>query len=115
MKDVVQLHRDLFIPLEMRLYDDELWAQALGHLNGLCGMHAKASGLIAGSRYYTTFSIVTNSYGFALQFRIVALLHSGKELVHVHMNNLHHAAKVRNKREIWKQMKVLDTKKSGEP
>ena len=39
----------LFVSLEMRLYDDELWTQAFGHLNGLGRVHAKTTSLIAGS------------------------------------------------------------------
>ena len=52
-------------------------------------MHAKTACLVASCRHDTTFSIVANRYWLAFQLWIVALLNSGKELVHIYMNNLH--------------------------
>ena len=50
-------------------------------------MHGEPPGLISGRRHYATFGIVSNRNRLALQFQIVSLLHSGKELVN--MDDLH--------------------------
>ena len=89
VKDFVQLRRHLLIPLEMWLYDDELRTETFGHLYGLCRMDTKTTCLIAGRRHYATLCVVSDSYRFAFQFWIVTLFYSCKELIHVHMNNLH--------------------------
>ena len=73
----------------MRLHDDELRTQPLGHLNGLRRMHAKPSCLVAGRRYHTSFGIVSHRYRLATKFRIFSLLYSREKLIHVHMDDLH--------------------------
>jgi hypothetical protein len=52
-------------------------------------MYTEPPGLVAGRRYHTAFNIMTNRDWLAPQFWIIALLHSRKELVHVHMDDLH--------------------------
>ena len=73
----------------MWLHDNQLRTKTFGHLNGLCRVHSEPSGLVAGRRNHATFGIVANRYRLTLQFRIVSLLHSGKELVHVHVDDFH--------------------------
>ena len=89
MENLVQLSRHLLIPLEVRFHDNQLRTQAFGYLNGLGRMHSEPSGLVAGRRYHATFSVMANRYRLSFQFRIVSLLHSGKELVHVHVDDFH--------------------------
>ena len=73
----------------MWLHDNQLRTKTFGHLNGLCRMHSEPPGLVAGRRNHATFGIMANRYRLTLQFRIVSLLHSGKELVHVHVDDFH--------------------------
>jgi len=111
---LVQLCRHLFISLKVRLYDYQLWTQALGQLDGLRRMHPEPSGFVAGSRHHTTLGIVTNRYRLALQFWIIALLYSGEELIHIHMNNLHKPINLGAKVQIIIQIAVRTPTKKRE-
>ena len=88
VEDGVQLLAHLLIFREMWLYDDQLRAEALGHLYRLGGMHAEAARLVARRRYYAALGIPAYCDWQPPQFRTVALLDGGEELVHVDMYNL---------------------------
>ena len=51
---------------------------------------AKAVSSEAGSWYHTAFGIMTDCDGLVPQFWMIPLLHSSKELIHIHMNDLVH-------------------------
>ena len=87
---LVQLCRHRLILLEMRLHDNQLRTQTLGHLYGLGRMYSEPPSLVAGSGYHTAFGIMTDCDGLAPQFWMIPLLHSSKELIHIHMNDLVH-------------------------
>ena len=69
-------------------HNDEICAAQLGLGDGLCRMHAPFSCLITGGRNHTTRSIEANRHRFASKFRIVSLLYSCKEGIHVDVYDL---------------------------
>ena len=69
-------------------HDDEIWTALLGLSNGLRRVNAPFSSFIAGCRNHTTRSVEANRYRFAPKFRIVSLLYSCKEGIHVDMYDL---------------------------
>ena len=53
-------------------------------------MYSESPSLVAGSGYHTAFGIMTDCDGLAPQFWMIPLLHSSKELIHIHVNDLVH-------------------------
>ena len=69
-------------------HDNKIWTALLGLSDGLRRVNAPFSSFIAGCRNHTARSVEAHRYRFAPKFRIVSLLYSCKEGIHVDMYDL---------------------------
>ncbi len=89
LKDPVDLARVLAVFAMLTAQEDRVRAEFFGRPNRHGGVNAKFARLVTCRRHHaTSVGVGAHHHGFALQRRILKLLHRYEECVHVDMENL---------------------------